>query len=139
MAFSYHRTIHFPDTDAAGVVFFARYLFICHEAYEEALAAAGVSLGGFFADHGVVVPISMSEASYQRPLVCGDKVRVEVAPTRLSDNSYALDYVLWKQQGSGEKRAAVVRTEHVCIDSTTRERRPLPAPIAAWVDGVASA
>ncbi|MFH1496993.1 MAG: thioesterase family protein [Verrucomicrobiota bacterium] len=134
MAFSYHRTIHFPDTDAAGVVFFARYLFICHEAYEEALAATGVQLGGFFADHGVVVPIAKSEASYLRPLACGDKVRVEVTPNRLSENSYAIDYVLWKQHGSAEKRAAVVRTEHVCIDSTTRERRPLPTPVAAWVD-----
>ncbi len=134
MAFSYHRTIHFPDTDAAGVVFFARYLSICHEAYEEALAAAGVALGGFFADHGVVVPISKSEASYLRSLACGDRVRVEVHPRRLSENSYAIDYVLWKQQGSTEKRAAVVRTEHVCIDSANRERRALPAPVAAWLD-----
>ncbi len=138
MAFSYHRTIHFPDTDAAGVVFFARYLFICHEAYEEALAAEGVQLNGFFADHGVVVPISKSEASYLRPLACGEKVRVEVTPTRLSDSGYAIDYVIWKKQGSVEKRAAVVRTEHVCIDSSTRERRALPAPVAVWVDGRAN-
>ena len=41
MPFTYERTIHFADTDAAGVVFFANYLRLCHEAYEEALAAAG--------------------------------------------------------------------------------------------------
>lgn len=134
MAFSYARTIHFPDTDAAGVVFFARYLSICHEAYEESLAAAGVPLATFFADHGVVIPIAKSEASYLRPLLCGDKIRVDLTATRLSENSFALDYVLWKT-GAADKRAAVARTEHVCISSTTRERQPLPPAISAWLAG----
>ncbi len=135
--FSYARTIHFPDTDAAGVVFFARYLFICHEAYEESLAAAGVNLGTFFADTGLVLPIAKSEATYLRPLACGDKLRVEVEPTRLGENSFALDYTLWKlaPRGTPAKRAAVARTEHVCIASKTRERQPLPAALAAWLDG----
>ena len=136
MPCTYARTIHFPDTDAAGVVFFARYLFICHEAYEEALAANGVNLATFFSDTGLVVPITKSEASYVRPLRCGDKLRVEVAPTRLSDNSYSLAFTLWRLDpaGSAPKRAAVARTEHVCIDAKTRERRPLPPVLAAWVD-----
>ncbi len=64
MSFIYHRTIHFPDTDAAGVVFFANYLSICHEAYEEALAAAGVEMRSFFTASGVVVPITKSNADY---------------------------------------------------------------------------
>ncbi|AKC82016.1 thioesterase [Verrucomicrobia bacterium IMCC26134] len=133
MPFAYARTVHFPDTDAAGVVFFARYLSICHEAYEEALAAAGIPLGTFFADHGVVVPIAKTEASYLRPLFCGDKLRVDVHPTRLTDNSFALDYVIWKT-GAADKRAAVARTEHVCISSQTRERLTLPPALSAWID-----
>jgi 1,4-dihydroxy-2-naphthoyl-CoA hydrolase len=132
MPFSYNRKVHFPDTDAAGVVFFARYLSICHEAYEESLAASGVPLATFFADHGVVVPIAKSEATYLRPLVCGDQLRIDVTPVALSENSYAIDYVIWKT-GSADKRAAAVRTEHVCISSKTRERLPLPVPVADWV------
>ncbi len=141
-AFAYARTIHFPDTDAAGVVFFARYLFICHEAYEEALAAAGIPLATFFADTGLVIPIAKSEATYLRPLLCGDRLGVEVAPTRLTADSFALDFVLWKLPAAGAaapKRAAVARTEHVCIDSRTRERRPLPPALAAWVDAATAA
>ncbi len=132
--FTYSRTIHFPDTDAAGVVFFARYLSIVHEAYEEALAAAHIPLASFFADQGVIVPISKSEASYLRPLQCGDKVEVELRPTRLNENTFALDAVLWKRIDDTRKRAAVVRTEHVCIHSTSRERLALPPALAAWVD-----
>ncbi len=140
MPFSHTRTVRFADTDAAGVVFFARYLSICHEAYEEALAVAGLPLARFFADTGLVVPIAKSEASYLRPLVCGDHLRIEVTPARLSEHSFALDFTLWKimpgqdATPATEKRAALARTEHVCIEARTRDRAPLPPALAAWVD-----
>jgi 1,4-dihydroxy-2-naphthoyl-CoA hydrolase len=138
MTFSYERTIRFSDTDAAGVVFFARYLAICHEAYEEALAATGHPITSFFCDQGIIVPVSKSEVSYLRPLACGEKVRVELTPRRIGENSFALEFTLWKKPAPGsvaaEKRAAVARTEHVCISSSTRERIPLPAALASWVD-----
>ncbi len=132
MPFSYQRTIHFSDTDAAGVVFFANFLALCHEAYEESLAAAGIDLTTFFADHGVVVPNAKSEASYLRPLRAGDKVRVTLAPEPLSENSYALNCEVVKLDAV-QKTVARVRTEHVCISSKTRERLPLPPVLAAWL------
>jgi 1,4-dihydroxy-2-naphthoyl-CoA hydrolase len=134
MAFSYQRTIHFPDTDAAGVVFFANYLAICHEAYEEALGAVGIELKTFFADTGMVVPITKSEAEYLRPLACGDKIRVNVHPECLTADTYAVRFEVTRL-GSVEKLTARVRTEHVCIATQSRERRPLPPQLAAWVRG----
>jgi 1,4-dihydroxy-2-naphthoyl-CoA hydrolase len=135
MPFSYQRTIHFGDTDAAGVVFFANYFAICHEAYEEALSAAGLELGGFFRDTGLVVPIAKAEAEYLRPMQTGDKIRVQVIPRRLSENSFELRHEMFRV-GPPEKRLAALRTEHVCIASALRERKPLPPALARWVDGV---
>jgi len=132
MPFAYSRTIHFADTDAAGVVFFANYLAICHEAYEESLGAAGIDLKTFFADHGVVVPIGKSEADYLRPLACGERVTVSLKVQSLSENSYRIQYEL-SRLGPPAKVAARVRTEHVCIDSSTRTRKPLPPLLASWV------
>lgn len=132
MAFSYLRTVRFGDTDAAGVVFFANYLAFCHEAYEESLAAAGIPLGAFFRDTGVVVPIAKSEAEYLRPLGPGDKLRVTVAPEPLSDNSFAVRYEIFRL-GAVEKLAARLRTEHVATSPAKRSRVPLPAALAAWV------
>ncbi len=132
-AFRYVRTIHFPDTDAAGVVFFARYLSIAHEGYEEALADHGLPLASIFANHGVIIPIAKSEASYLRPLVTGEKIVVELAPARLNDSAFAIDTTIWKTDPR-EKRAAAIRTEHVCIDSISRKKIPLPAGVASWVD-----
>ena len=132
MPFSYHRTVYFADTDAAGVVFFPNYLSICHEAYEESLSAAGIDLKTFFAETATVVPVTKSEAEYLRPLACGDKLRVTVKPTVLSDHSYELRFEITRLDPP-EKLAARVRTEHVCISSQKRERTPLPAALAAWV------
>jgi 1,4-dihydroxy-2-naphthoyl-CoA hydrolase len=132
MPFSYQRTVHFADTDSAGVVFFANYLRICHEAYEEALSAEGIDLKSFFADNGVVVPVSKSEADYKRPLSCGDRLGVSVLPRLLTEGSYEILFEITRV-GPQSKVAATVRTEHVCIDSETRERRPLPGMLAAWV------
>lgn len=132
MPFAYQRTIHFPDTDAAGVVFFANYLVICHEAYEEALNAAGIELKTFFSETGVVVPVSKSEADYLRPLACGDKVRVTVTPALLSENSFEIRYEVTRL-GGGDKLAARVRTEHVCTSKVKKERVALPPALVAWV------
>jgi 1,4-dihydroxy-2-naphthoyl-CoA hydrolase len=132
MPFTYARTVHFADTDAAGVVFFANYLAICHEAYEESLLASGINLKTFFSDEGVVVPVSKSEAEYLRPISCGDKLEVTVRPAALSDNSYEIRFEI-NRLGPPAKCAARIRTEHVCIDSKTRARKATPGPLLAWV------
>jgi 1,4-dihydroxy-2-naphthoyl-CoA hydrolase len=132
MPFTYSRTVHFADTDAAGVVFFANFQKICHEAYEESLSASGINLKAFFAEKEVVVPIAKCEAEYLRPVSCGDKLEVSVKAKGLTENSYEVTYEVTRL-GPQAKRAARVRTEHVCIDSRTRARRGLPGPLADWV------
>ena len=132
MPFSHARTVRLADTDAAGVVFFARTLALCHEAYEESLAAAGLDLNDFLGRADIVVPISRSEADYKRPLRVGDKLRITVAPALLSAHSFAVRFEITKL-GTAEKIAAVVRTEHVCTSLAKRERAPLPPALAAWV------
>lgn len=132
MPFTYQRTVRFADTDAAGVVFFANYPAICHEAYEESLAASGIELHRFFSDTGVVVPIVKSTAEYLRPLHPGDKLRIAIAPESLSENSFAIRYEVYRI-GPPEKLAARVYTEHVAASRTQRGRVPLPSALAAWI------
>jgi len=132
MPFVYERTVRLADTDAAGVVFFARTLAICHEAYEESLAAAGVRLHDLLGATGIVVPIARSEADYKRPLRPGDKLRITLTPGQLSAHSFALRFEVVKL-GPPEKLAATVRTEHVCTAPAKRERALLPPALLAWV------
>jgi 1,4-dihydroxy-2-naphthoyl-CoA hydrolase len=130
--FVHRRTIRFADTDAAGVAYFANYLSICHEAYEEALDAAGIELKSFFDATGVIIPVAKSEVEYLRPLACGDKVAVSVSPHAISENTFELRFEI-KRLGSPEKTAARARTEHVCIEAQGRKRAAVPPPLAAWI------
>jgi 1,4-dihydroxy-2-naphthoyl-CoA hydrolase len=132
MGFVYTRTIRFADTDAAGVVYFARTLSLCHEAYEEALADAGMPVAELFSGAGVMIPIAKCEAEYFRPLRVGDKVRITARPERLTEHSFTVNFEILRS-GSPEKIAARVRTEHVCTSPEKRGRTPLPAKLAAWV------
>lgn len=132
MPFTYSRTIRLADTDAAGVVYFARTLSLCHEAYEAALTDAGIAIGDLLGAQGIVVPISKSEAEYLRPLRPADSIRITVRPEPLAENSFAIRYEVYRT-GAVEKLVARVRTEHVCTAPAKRERAPLPAALAAWV------
>lgn len=132
MPFTYSRSIRLADTDAAGVVYFARTLSLCHEAYEEALASAGIDLHELLGAAGIVVPIARSEADYLRPLKAGDQVRITATPEPLSENSFAIRFEVLRA-GKPEKVAARVRTEHVCTAPAQRARAPLPPKLAAWV------
>jgi 1,4-dihydroxy-2-naphthoyl-CoA hydrolase len=132
MSFEYLRTVRFADTDAAGVVFFANYLALCHEAYEESLAASGIELKGFFESTGVVVPVAKSEAEYLRPLHPGAKLRITVAPQLISETSFAIRFDIFCV-GPLEKIAARIRTEHIATSPAKKERAPLPAGLVSWI------
>ena len=133
MPFTYSRTVRFADTDAAGIVYFANYLSLCHEAYEESLAAGGIDLGAFFRDTGLIVPIAKSEAEYLRPLGPGDKLRIALTAERLTEHSYTTRYEIHRL-GRPEKLAARIRLEHVASSPAKRERVPLPPALVAWLE-----
>lgn len=129
LMFEYPRTIRFPDTDAAGVVYFTQILSICHEAYEASLQASGVELRTFFSRGAIAVPITHTAADFRRPLMCGDAIAVQLSPTQTGDDSFEIQYQVLKEG----KPAAIATTRHVCIDTATRQRRPLTPELTQWL------
>jgi 1,4-dihydroxy-2-naphthoyl-CoA hydrolase len=134
MKFTYSRTIRFADTDAAGVVYFANYLSICHEAYEEALESVGIELHDFFSQEGVIIPISNARADYLRPMRCGDRIEVDLSASQVKEDTFFIEYEIWLADNH-RKLAAQAKTAHVCVDSTTRKRTPLPETLRNWIQG----
>jgi len=129
MTFTYTRTIRFADTDAAGVVYFASVLSICHEAYEDSLAASGVSLQAFFGKSSVAIPIVHASVDFLRPLFCGDKILIYLTPKYLGNDYFEVAY---KVVAAGDREVAKALTEHVCIDAESRSKQQIPHEIAQW-------
>lgn len=131
MPFIYHRTVHFCDTDAAGVVYFANVLSMCHEAYEASLAAFGIELQVFFNDPEAAIPIIHASVDFFRPLYCGDLLLIHLIPQQLDENKFEISYRIVGD--SSEELMAKAITRHVCIDPKTRTKTPLPEPMLQWL------
>ena len=130
MTFTYTRTIRFQDTDAAGVVYFTSVLSMCHEAYEDSLAASGFNLQTFFGkSSSVAIPVVHASADFLRPMFCGDKILIHLTPKYIGDNYFEIAY---KIVGTGDREVAKALTEHVCIDPESRQRQQLPSEIVQW-------
>lgn len=128
--FIYCRAIRFHETDAAGVVYFANVLTLCHEAYEAALATAGIGLRTFFGGGSLAVPIVHASVDFRRPLYCGDEVAIALTPHPLDDTTFEICYDL---SNAAQKTVATALTRHICIDSVSRQRQPLSAELIQWL------
>jgi 1,4-dihydroxy-2-naphthoyl-CoA hydrolase len=130
MSFTYQRTIHFQDTDAAGVVYFANILSICHEAYEESLGASGINLKSFFTNPSVAFPVVHTSVDFLRPMYCGDNLLVGLVPQKLSIGKFEITYEITL---AGVVAAKAI-TRHVCINATSRTKQELPDEIINWLE-----
>ena len=128
--FTYRRIIRFQETDAAGVVYFANILNLCHEAYEAALADAGIDVRTFFGGAALAVPIVHASVDFRRPLYCGDDVAIALSTHMLDNSNFEIRYCLTNTE---EKTVATALTRHVCIDSASRQRQPVSSELAQWL------
>ncbi|WOD39340.1 thioesterase family protein [Nodosilinea sp. E11] len=130
MGYCFEHQVRFHETDGAGVVYFANELTMCHAAYEASLAAAGLDLGTFFKAEVVAYPVVHASIDYCRPLGCGDRITIDLTPTRLDDNCFEIQYLVKLDDAV----AAQALTQHVCIEVATRRRYPLPAAMEQWLE-----
>ena len=128
----YQRTINFRDTDAAGVVYFANGLSLCHEAYEASLAASGINLQSFFKGEIIAVPITHASIDFFKPMFCGDRIAIALTPELLSSSEFQINYQLFFVER--DKAIAKAITKHTCIDVATRKRCNLSPTLLEWLE-----
>jgi 1,4-dihydroxy-2-naphthoyl-CoA hydrolase len=131
MVFSYDLEVRLTDTDAAGVVYFANLLDLCHQAYEASLRSAGIDLRNFFTAPRVPIPIVHGEIDFLKPLYCGDRLSIEVIPEQINDSEFRINYRVLIRENS--QLVAIANTRHVAIDAVTRKRTKLPVDIHTWI------
>jgi 4-hydroxybenzoyl-CoA thioesterase len=124
--FTFDRPIRFEEVDAAGIVFFARYLNLAHEAME---AFFGPLEGGYVAlinQHHLGVPAVKVDVEYKSSLRYGDVAAIQVTVTQIGRTSATFHYE-YLEKGSG-RLAALVNHKVVLCD--LRTMRPVPWPDA---------
>ena len=129
MAFTYYYTVRFQDTDAAGVVYFANILRICHEAYEVSLAASGINLKSFFTNPSVAFPIVHANVDFLRPMYCGDNLMISLLAEKIGLDKFEITY----EMIIDEVIVARAITRHVCIDASSKMKQELPDYMNNWL------
>ena len=130
MSFSYEYVVQFRDTDAAGVVYFANILSICHVVYEASLIESGVNLQLFVDNPNFAVPIIHVYADFYKPLFCGDRVIIELTPRSIDIHRFEIKYQILSNNSVA---LATAITKHIVIDPQTRKRKELPEPLNNWL------
>jgi 1,4-dihydroxy-2-naphthoyl-CoA hydrolase len=132
MSFSYEYTIQFRDTDAAGVVYFASIISLCHVAYEASLMAVGIELKLFVNNSDFAVPLTHVSADFFRPLYCGDRVTIELTPRQIDSYKFEIEYQILASEDRSSILATAL-TKHVTIDPVMRKRKELPRLLIKWL------
>lgn len=133
MLFTYKRTVYLADTDAAGVVYFAQVLVMCHEAYEASLITAGINLRSLVSNLSIALPIVHSTVDFFSPMFCGDQLLIALNSQQLSDTEFEIAYQI-VAVSSSQKCLAKAITRHVCINPSSRKRTQLPENITQWLN-----
>ncbi|HEY9768717.1 MAG TPA: thioesterase family protein [Coleofasciculaceae cyanobacterium] len=133
MAFTYLRRVYLGDTDAAGVVYFAKGLEICHEAYEESLSKARISLMQMINQGKTALPIVHAEIDFLHPLFCGDQLQVSLIISQVDYSEFAIAYQIFPVNNL-DQILVKAQTRHVCINPQIRKRIDLPQAILEWVN-----
>lgn len=121
--YSYKRKIRLGETDAAGVLFFANYLILSHEAFESFLDTAGLNLAEIIRNNEYLLPIARAVSDYTIPLCMGDTIEIQLAIEQIKESSFV---VISRFIKSNKTCAARVKTIHVSVDAKTRKKIPLP-------------
>ncbi|MCA9521833.1 MAG: acyl-CoA thioesterase [Myxococcales bacterium] len=129
--FEYTTPLRLADTDAAGVLFFARQFDLIHEAYEGFMRSVGFGLDRLLHDESFFISIVRAESEYRAPVWYGDTLRIALDVERIGQSSYVIAYTI----DNGRGTVGTARTVHVCVGRESKAKRPLPAGLAARLAG----
>jgi len=122
--FRHPHRIAFHETDAAGNVFGGRVVEHFLDALHHCLEWGGIHLSNDMQARWRL-PIVHIEVDFREPMPFATKVFVEVVRLELRNTSLAVEYRVVAEEEPARIHATG-KTVHVCIDSETRKKRPLP-------------
>jgi 4-hydroxybenzoyl-CoA thioesterase len=128
VAFTSIQPIRFDDVDGAGIVYYPRFLHLCHAAFEDFFnAAAPFSYPTMIRDRRMGFPTVHIDANFRAPLSYGDTAVVTLAVAKIGNSSMTLSYRIHRKRDSVLSFEATITT--VLIDLDKQTSMTLPAEL----------
>ena len=122
--FLYERPVRFEEVDAAGIVFFARFLQLAHEAMEALLAGLEGGYVRLVVERRIGVPAVHVSCDFRAPLKFGDVALIEVRVPRIGNKSVSFRYDFIRKRDG----VSAATLDHVCAVTDLDAMRAVPVP-----------
>ena len=126
-SFTPSRFVYFKDTDAAGIVYFARFFDFAHEALEEHLESSGMGIARILVEGEYLWPITRSECQYTSPVRLNDRLQIKGGISANGDHGIRTDALILNETSG--KEAARVTIEHTFISADEWKRSKIPEAV----------
>ncbi len=121
--FTYSTCIKLRDADPAGVLFFANYFALAHDAYEAFMEHNGVNLAEQIRDGRYLIPVVHAGGDFRAPLWAGEQATITLTVEEVRRRIFTIAYEFRNAEG---RFACSIRTVHVVVDTQVRRAVPLP-------------
>ena len=125
MAFTSVQKIRFDDVDGAGIVYYPKFLHLCHKAFEDFFdTVAPVSYPALIRDRKQGFPAVAIKGDFTAPLSYGDVAIVEILLENVGNTSVTFDYRIRRKRDGVRCFQALITT--VLMDLETQKPIPIP-------------
>lgn len=117
--FTYHRTVHYHETDKMGITHHSNYVRWMEEARIDFLKQIGWGYDKL-EEEGIVSPVTAIDCRYKAPTTFPDEISIDVLVAELKGIVLKLKYVMTNQDG---KKVFEGRSEHCFLNKDGRIMR----------------
>ena len=129
-SFPYIHRVCYSDTDAAGLVYHARYLDIFERSRAEWLAQFDLSPTKLINDFGILLPVRDLQMDFHKPAYLDDLLEIDQVIERRSRAQVSVKQTAKRksQDGSTAEMELIVSAliNIVCVDTVTLKPKALP-------------
>ena len=129
-SFPYIHRVCYSDTDAAGLVYHARYLDIFERSRAEWLAQFDLSPTKLIKDFGILLPVRDLQMDFHRPAYLDDLLQIDQVIERRSRAQVSVKQTAKRKSPDGNEAdmelivSALINI--VCVDTITLKPKALP-------------
>ena len=129
-SFPYIHRVCYSDTDAAGLVYHARYLDIFERSRAEWLAQFDLSPTKLIKDFGILLPVRDLQMDFHKPAYLDDLLQIDQVIERRSRAQVSVRQTAKRKSPDGNEAdmELIVSTliNIVCVDTITLKPKALP-------------
>lgn len=123
----------FRYSDAGGIVFFANYFDLAHDAYESLILQVGILWSDWFAHSNWAAPIRHTEADYFQMLRPGEAFHILGKVEKLGDSSVTTSFLFCDERTEFAKVTLVA----VFLNRATKQKTSIPKELRSALESAA--